>query len=115
VYTEKFEIKEEDLTKVDEAVRYLKETGADILAVSVGTFHGVDASGQSPHLKLDMLGISKININTDTRLAFANALKKALGEPNAEITPYKYLAGPIEAVRVLIEEKIRLFGSENRV
>jgi fructose-bisphosphate aldolase class II len=55
VYEGKFEIKEEDLTKVKEAQDYLKEAGVSVLAVSIGTFHGIDASGVSPHLKLDRL------------------------------------------------------------
>jgi fructose-bisphosphate aldolase class II len=144
VYEGKFEIKEEDLTKVKEAQDYLKEAGVSVLAVSIGTFHGIDASGVSPHLKLDrlkeltdalsiglvlhggsgtpdedvkkaiQLGIVKININTETRLAYAHAIKHALNE-GSEITPYKYLQEPINAVQKVIEEKIRLFGSEGRV
>lgn len=42
LYTEKFEIKEEDLTKPQDAAMYIKKTGVDVLAVSVGTFHGMD-------------------------------------------------------------------------
>ncbi len=144
MYTEKFEIKEEDLTNPSDAQLYLKKTGVDILAVSVGTFHGIDVSGVSPNIRLDRLreigqkvstplvlhggsgtpdqdikeaitlGIVKININTDTRLAFSNTLRKSLLENKDEITPYKYLAGPIEAVRIVIEDKIRLFGSHNK-
>jgi fructose-bisphosphate aldolase, class II len=149
VYTEKFEIKEEDLTKPEDALKYLFATNVDILAVSVGTFHGIDNSGASPHLRLDRLkeienniaaskfkiaiplvlhggsgspvddvkeaircGICKVNINTDLRLAFANSLKAALD--TKEITPYKYLQEPINAVQMVVEEKIKLFGSVNR-
>ena len=61
------------------------------------------------------MGIAKININTDTRVAFSNTLRKVLTDNTAEITPYKYLAEPITAVQELIEAKIRLFGSEGKV
>lgn len=146
LYTEKFEIKEEDLTRPEEALKYLLATNVDILAVSIGTFHGIDISGVSPSLRLDRLkeiisnptakkiplvlhggsgtpqedvkkaialGICKININTDIRLAFAKNLKLQL-DAN-EIVPYKYLAKAIEAVQIVVEEKIRLFGSENKI
>ncbi len=145
MYTEKFQIKEEDLTKVEDAVAYLKQAKVDVLAVSVGTFHGIDISGVSPHLRMDRLsqireavniplvlhggsgtpeedikkaiglGISKININTETRLAFSSALRKSLQVQTSEITPYKYLQEAIEAVRAVIEKNIRLFGGENKV
>jgi len=145
VYTEKFEIKEEDLTKVEDAVYYLKQVKVDLLAVSVGTFHGIDISGTSPHIRLErlkaivekvstpltlhgssgtpiedlkeaiQLGIYKINVNTDIRLAFSNTLRKFFQENPSEITPYKYLLEPTEAVRVVIEDKIKLFGSTNKI
>lgn len=164
LYTEKFEIKEEDLTKPEDAKRYVKETGVDMLAVSIGTFHGLDITGISPNIRLDRLkainealrqaqaigseshqarrgktkpiglvlhggsgtpegdikkaienGIVKININTETRLAFSNALRETLLENKEEITPYKYLLKPIEAVQRVIEEKIMLFGSRGKV
>lgn len=149
LYTEKFEIKEEDLTKPKEALEYLYQTDADILAVSIGTFHGIDAEVNSPKLRLDRLkeienditaskfgikiplvlhggsgtrkedtqeaiklGICKININTDIRMVFAKSLKIEL-EKN-EITPYKYLIEPMGVVQQVVEEKIRLFGSEGK-
>ena len=110
VYTDKFEIKEEDLTNVLEAEEYFKKTKVNILAVGVGTFHGIDVTGVSPNIRLDRLkeiknkidlplvlhgesgtkdedlidaiklGIVKININTETRLAFAGTLRKVMEE-----------------------------------
>jgi len=144
LYKEKFEIKEEDLTSSADAQLYVKKTGVDVLAVSVGTFHGIDNSGASPNIRLERLkeiaekvalplvlhggsgtpekdvaqaiglGICKININTDIRLAFSARLRKMLEINKDEITPYKYLAEPIEAVRAVVEEKIKLFGSVSK-
>jgi len=144
MYSEKFEIKEEDLTNVEDAKKYVKQTGVDVLAVSVGTFHGIDIAGISPNIRLDRLqeirdtiniplvlhggsgtpeqdlkksiqsGIVKININTETRLAFTGNLRKSLENDKEEITPYKYLQEPINAVQAVVDGKIRLFGSENR-
>ena len=145
VYKEKFEIKEEDLTNTQEAMKYRKETKVDLLAVSVGTFHGIDINGVSPNIKLDRLkeiknevciplvlhggsgtpeqdikeaiklGIVKININTEIRLAFTNALRKSLETNKEEITPYKYLSEAIAAVQKVVEEKIKLFGSQDKI
>lgn len=144
VYAEKFEIKEDDLTKTQDAKNYLKQTKVDLLAISVGTFHGMDVTGVSPRLRLDRLedifsqtkkplvlhggsgtpaedirksidlGITKININTETRLAFAGALRKTLETNPGEIVPYKFLPEAIEAVRQVTEKNIKLFGSENK-
>lgn len=55
IYTEKFEIKEENLTKPEEALDYLKETKADLLAISIGNFHGIEVSGIDPNLRIDLL------------------------------------------------------------
>ena len=144
MYTEKFQIKEEDLTQAQEAITYLKKANVDVLAVSVGTFHGLDVSGVSPNLRLDRLreirarvgiplvlhggsgtpeadikeaiklGIAKININTETRLAFSNTLRKKLQIDTAEIVPYKYLPEAIKAVQEVAEKNIKLFGSEGK-
>jgi len=143
VYQEKFEIKEEYLTKPDEAIEYVKKTGVNLLAISIGTFHGIDAMGESPHIRLDRLkeirekiniplvlhggsgtpendikesvklGISKININTEIRKAFAQTLLQDLQK--GEIVPYKFLPGAMEAVSKVVEDKISLFGSMNGV
>ena len=145
MYTEKFQIKEEDLTQAQEAITYLKKANVDVLAVSVGTFHGLDVSGVSPNLRLDRLreirarvgiplvlhggsgtpeadikeaiklGIAKININTETRLAFSNTLRKKLQIDTAEIVPYKYLPEAIHAVEEVVGKYIKLFGSEGKM
>jgi fructose-bisphosphate aldolase class II len=144
IYQEKFEIKEDDLTSPEDAKNYLLKTRVDILAVSVGTFHGIDISGISPNIRLDRLkeinqkiavpmvlhggsgtpeqdikeaiklGIVKININTETRLAFSDAIRKALEANKEEIVPYKYLSGAIDAVREVVEKNIILFGSNGK-
>ena len=59
LYTDKFIIKEEDLTKPEEALRFLNETKANLLAVSIGNFHGIEISGIDPNLRLDVLKASR--------------------------------------------------------
>ena len=55
LYNEKFKIKEDDLTKPEEAEKFVKETGVDLLAVSIGNLHGIEISGINPNLKNDLL------------------------------------------------------------
>src|SRR3989344_6891002 len=145
LYQETFEIKEENLTSVQEAIDYIHKTKVDFLAINIGTFHGIDANIISPHIKLSRLreirekvsiplvlhggsgtpeedvreaiglGIAKININTETRLAFSNALRKTLEVNKDQIVPYKYLPEVINAVQITVEKDIKLFGSSNKV
>lgn len=146
LYAEKFEIKEEDLTKPEEAGKFLKETKVNLLAISIGNFHGIEISGICPNLRLDILnsieestsgtflvlhggsgipeddikaalklGIDKININTELRLAFSGNLRRALGDDIEQIVPYKYLADAVSAVEGVVDRKIKLFNSENKV
>ena len=59
-------------------------------------------------------GIVKVNINTELRVAYVEALRIALHR-TGETTPYKIWPPVIEAVKYVVEEKIKLFGSENKV
>ena len=49
------EDKRETFTKVDEAVRFVKETGVDCLAVAVGTVHGLYPKGFKPSIDFELL------------------------------------------------------------
>ncbi len=59
-------------------------------------------------------GIVKININTEIRVAYKNALKKFLEENLDEVKPYKILSPAMEAVKEVVKDKIILFGSQNK-
>jgi fructose-bisphosphate aldolase class II len=58
-------------------------------------------------------GVVKININTELRIAFASGLKEGLLA--GEIVPYKYLPKGQERVERIVEQKIKLFGSMDKV
>lgn len=137
---------EGDLTKPEEARNYLEKTGVDLLAISMGNFHGIEISGLDPHLRLDVLenikkitgktflilhggsgtpendikeaiklGIVKININTELRLAFSGNLRRALDSNKEEIVPYKYLPEAMKPVESVVARKIELFDSVNKI
>lgn len=50
-----FEIKEEHLTDPEEAEIFVKETGVDCLAVSIGNFHGIKEKGENPKIEMERL------------------------------------------------------------
>jgi len=145
VQTEIIEIESEDLTKPEEAARFVTETGVDMLAPAVGNIHGIAAN--APKLDFSRIadikkavgeniflvlhggsgmnesdfknaidaGISMVHINTEIRVAFAETLRKTLQEMPEETTPYKILTPSIEAMKKVIEEKLKIFGSVNKI
>lgn len=130
-----------NLTNPDEITEYIQETGVDFLAVSIGSEHG---RGESEILEIELLkkirlltnlplvlhgasgvsdedikaavqnGICKINIDTDIRQTFAQSLREALAERPQVNEPREILTEAIADVQKLVEEKIRLFGSEGK-
>ncbi len=64
------------------------------------------------------LGISKINVNTECQLAFAEATRKYI-EAGKDLEgkgfdPRKLLAPGVEAIKATVKEKMELFGSVNK-
>lgn len=57
------------------------------------------------------LGITKINIDTDLRLAFTGAIREILIGSPKEFDPRKILGPAKNAVKEVIKGKMRLFGS----
>lgn len=137
---EKVEIKPEYLTDPKQALAFVEATGIDRLAVSVGNSHGIsfqedrldieriaaikEAIGARAVLVLHggsgipneqisaaiAGGIRKININTELRVAFHDALKATLVGSD-QTTPYKFLPPAMDAVARVVAGKIKLFGS----
>ena len=64
------------------------------------------------------LGVSKINVNTECQLAFAEATRKYI-EAGKDLQgkgydPRKLLAPGFEAIKATVKEKMELFGSVNK-
>lgn len=129
--------KDARLTSPDEAVKFVNETGIDYLAIAIGTAHGKykgepkldfdrlqtikklvnipivlhGASGvpEESIIKATKLGVNKINIDTDIRVAFTDGVKSVVTtsdvfDPRKVLAPAK--AGMIEVVKA----KIDMFG-----
>jgi fructose-bisphosphate aldolase, class II len=60
------------------------------------------------------LGIAKINIDTDLRLAFTATIREVLTNSPKEFDPRKILGPAKEAMKEVIKGKMRLFGSSGK-
>ena len=87
-----------------------QKTGAMPLVLHGGT--GIPADMIK---KAISLGVSKINVNTECQLAFADATRKYI-EAGKDLSgkgfdPRKLLAPGVEAIKATVKEKMELFGS----
>ncbi|HEY9583950.1 MAG TPA: class II fructose-bisphosphate aldolase [Candidatus Paceibacterota bacterium] len=128
------------MTTPEEAERFVREAGVDMLAPAVGNIHGMIKGGE-PALNIERIseireatkiplvlhgasgnsnddikeaikaGISIIHINTELRVAYRAGLIESLQENPDEISPYKYLKGGKIAMQRVVEEKLRLFNN----
>jgi fructose-bisphosphate aldolase class II len=132
------------LTQPDEVEQFVERTGVDLLAVSIGTSHGVYQ--QLPKLDIALLkeldaaskvplvlhggsgtpddqmraavenGICKFNVYTDLRIAMWNRFKKIAAEiQRHDPLPNDYIGQLQEAIGDLVEAKIALAGAAGRV
>ncbi|MEV4139028.1 ketose-bisphosphate aldolase [Dactylosporangium sp. NPDC049742] len=131
-------------TDPDDAVTFVEQTGVDSLAVAIGTFHGLYPAHLKPELKLDLLkeiknrvqiplvlhggsgnpddeireaariGINKINISTDIKIAYHNKMREVLGNDQKVREPNAIQPACIEAMKVVAAQKIELFGAAGK-
>lgn len=60
------------------------------------------------------LGIAKINIDTDLRLAFTATIREVLANSPREYDPRKILGPAKDAMKEVVRSKMRLFGSSEK-
>lgn len=77
--------------------------------------HGGSGTNDEMFKQAIEAGIANIHINTEIRLAYATALRKAIADMPEETTPYKFFPSVIKAVQDVVEVRLKLFGSVNRV
>jgi fructose-bisphosphate aldolase class II len=80
--------------------------------------HGGSGIPEEMVKKAITLGVSKVNVNTECQLSFADATRKYI-EAGKDLQgkgfdPRKLLAPGAEAIRETVKEKIELFGSANQ-
>lgn len=93
-------------------IKEIKKTvGDDIYLV----LHGASGLNETDLKDSVNAGISVIHINTEIRVAFTKALKETIAQMPEETTPYKILTPTIEAMQKIIKEKLKIFGSINKI
>ena len=61
-------------------------------------------------------GVSKVNVDTDLRLAMTGAIRKVFSEEPSAFDPRKYLVPARDLVKETVKDKIvNVFGSENKI
>ncbi len=95
-----------DINRIQEIDNKLKNTFL--------VLHGGSGTRESDLKQAIGVGIVKININTDLRSAYTEALRAELKKNEEQIVPYKYLKKPINKLRKIVEYKIKLFGSNHQ-
>jgi fructose-bisphosphate aldolase, class II len=133
------QVTDELMTKPDEAMQFMHESGADMLAPAVGNVHGM-VKGGDPKLSIDRIrdiytavqlplvlhggsgnandefsaairnGVTIIHINTELRLAYRTGLEESLATHPDETTPYKFVSPAVEHMKDFLVQKISLFA-----
>lgn len=133
----------DEFTNPEEAAEFVKRTGVQALAVLIGNAHGHykktpnldiervkairESTGGIPlvlhggsgipddQVKAAIkAGIRKMNIGTDVCCAFAEGTKETLDDPNRSLAIDLFMKRPIETVKKLAIEKIRLVGANGK-
>lgn len=74
--------------------------------------HGGSGTPEEDIKKAIELGIVKINVNTELRMAYTKSLRDFLRENPKEVKPHNIMTPVVEAVQKVVEGKIRLFSGE---
>ncbi|MBD1831022.1 class II fructose-bisphosphate aldolase [Microcoleus vaginatus GB1-A2] len=119
------------------AAEFIKETKVDFLAVTIGNVHGkylsepkldfprlakIRASVSVPLVlhgasglpesmihQCIQFGVSKFNVNTEVRQAYMDVLKSSISEAHPDLL--EIMEKAIDAMRLVISDKLQLFGS----
>jgi fructose-bisphosphate aldolase, class II len=144
LHTEKIDYDEirKSFSTPEGAKKFADATGIDTFAAAVGNLHGyypvpkildldllkeirkaIDCnislhggSGTPGHYFKEAvkIGVTKININSDMRIAYRETLEKVLAENKTEFAVVKLMDQVIEAVQKVVEGKIDMFNSAGK-
>ena len=133
-------VEESKMTSPEEAMKFAKETGIDLLAPAVGNVHGIIGEEGNPPLSIKRVaaireaagvplvlhgasgvaeadiknavaaGCAVVHFSTDLRVAFRKAVSSALSNEPEEMAPYKYLRESVRAVKEVVKQKIVLIS-----
>jgi tagatose 1,6-diphosphate aldolase GatY/KbaY len=134
--------KDAKFTNPEQAGEFIELTGIDSLAVAIGTAHGLykgepkidferledihsvvniplvlHGASDIPDAMVKRtikLGICKVNIATDLKIPFSNAVKQYFNENPDANDPRKYMTPGKEAMKEVVVEKILMCGSNGK-
>jgi fructose-bisphosphate aldolase, class II len=125
-------------TSAEQAHAFVQATGVDMLAPSVGNIHGMLKDQPDPRLDVARVaeiaavtrahlvlhgasgnsaediagciraGVSVVHINTEIRNAYRKGIEAGLAE-SKEVAPAKYIQKGIDALKVVVLEKMKLY------
>lgn len=128
-------------TDPEQAVKFVKETGIDTLAVAIGTAHGLYPKDMIPKLNIDLLkvlnekidipfvlhggsgnpdaevreavnyGVAKVNLSSDLKSAFFKEVRKVLNEDPGMYEPGLVFASPNEKVKEVVRHKLEVLNT----
>ncbi len=130
-------------TNPDDAMIFIKETGVDSLAIAIGTYHGLYPATLKPELKLELLeeiksrvdiplvlhggsnnpddeiakavklGINKINISSDIKVAYHDKMREVLADKGLR-EPLTIQPPCVAAMKEVAGHKIDLFDAAGK-
>jgi fructose-bisphosphate aldolase class II len=136
------EIKDIPIAKLEDVVKFVRETKVDTIAAAVGTAHGVY---ENEYINFELLksikektkkpfvlhggsgvdvemikksineGVNIINIGSDIKITFCTTLIKNCADHPGERDPRKLLGPTIKAVEGVVVKQMELFGSANQI
>jgi fructose-bisphosphate aldolase class II len=120
----------------------VEATGVDTFAAAVGNLHGKypvpkkldlellaqirqvlncnislhGGSGTPGHYFVDAvkIGVTKVNINSDMRVAYRQTLEQVLDDNKSEYAVVKLMDTVIDAVQAVVESKIDMFNASGK-
>lgn len=75
---------------------------------------GAQGVPEAMFVQARQLGVAKINIDTDLRLAFTGAIRKYFAENPSHFDPRQYLGPARAAVKELVKHKIQVLGTDGK-
>jgi fructose-bisphosphate aldolase class II len=79
------------------------------------TLHGGSGTDDEDLRKAIAAGINVVHINTELRVAWRRGLEQGLAQNGEEVVPYKILPPAVEAVKQVVEARLRLFNAGRAV
>ena len=128
-------------TDPEQAIHFVEETGIDTLAVAIGTAHGLYPKNVTPKLNIELLkelnkklaipfvlhggsgnpdnevsesvkyGVAKVNISSDVKSAFFDALNKQLTDNPNIYEPFEVYPAANEAAKAVVKHKFSILNT----